>query len=70
MSAKNVIFFVDGYPYTGELAKRVREMSSQLCITLYTLSIYHSVQKQLSRHLLNPFREFPLVYYLKSFVYV
>ena len=40
MSAKNVIFFVDGYPYTGELAKRVREMSSQLCITLYTLSKY------------------------------
>ena len=29
------------------------------CVTLYTISIYHSAHKHLRRHLLNPFREFP-----------
>ena len=45
---------------TVELMKRVREMSSQLFVTLYTLDLlYPSAHKQLRRHLLNPFRVFP-----------
>ena len=36
---------------TGEFTKRVREMSSQLPVTLYSLSIYTSSYKQLRRHL-------------------
>ena len=44
--------------YAGEFTKRVREMSSQLFVTLYTLSIYPFAHKQLRRHLPNPFREF------------
>ena len=43
--------------HTGDFTKKVREMSSQLFVTLYTLSIYTSAQKQLSRHLPNLFRE-------------
>ena len=43
---------------TGEFTKRVREMSSQLLVTLYSLSIYPSAHKQLRRHLPNPFCEF------------
>ena len=46
---------------TGEFTKRVREMSSQLSVTLYTQSIYPSAHKQLRRHLPNPFREFPCI---------
>ena len=41
--------------------KRVREMSSQLIVTLYKLSINPSEHKQLRRHLLSPFREFPFI---------
>ena len=44
---------------TGEFRKRVRETSSQLFFTLYTLSIYPSAQ--LRWHLPNPFREFPYI---------
>ena len=38
---------------TGEFTERVRELSSQLCVTLYTLYIYPSApaHKQLRRHL-------------------
>ena len=36
-------------------------MSSQLFIALFTLSIHPSAHKQLSRHLSNPFREFPCI---------
>ena len=43
----------------GNSQKRVREMSSQMFVTLYTLSIYPSAHKQLRRHLPNLFREFP-----------
>ena len=42
--------------HTGEFMKRVREISSQLFATLYTLDIYPSAHKQLRRHLPNPFR--------------
>ena len=45
-----------------EFKKRVREMSSQLFVTLHTLSTYLSAHKQLRRHLLNLFREFGVVY--------
>jgi hypothetical protein len=41
-----------------------REMSSYLCVTLYTLSIYPSAHKPLRRHIPNPFREFPCIYIL------
>ena len=47
---------------TGEFTKRVREKLSQLFVSLYTLSIYysaHPAHPQLSRHLPNPFCEFP-----------
>ena len=37
----------------------IREMSSRLFVTLYTLSINPSTHKQLRRHLPNPIREFP-----------
>ena len=47
--------------YTGELTKRVLELSSQLLVTLYTLSIYPSAHKQLRRHPSNPFCEFPCI---------
>ena len=46
--------------YRG-IHERVREMSSQLFVSLYTLSIYPSAHKQLRRHLPNPFREFPCI---------
>ena len=39
--------------------KRVREMSSQLFVTLYALCIYPSTHKQLGRHLPKPFCKFP-----------
>ena len=39
--------------------ERVREMSSLLCVALYTLSIYPSSHKYPRRHLQNLFREFP-----------
>ena len=39
---------------TWDFKKRVREMSSQLFVTL---SIYPSAHEQLRRHLPNPFRE-------------
>ena len=44
---------------TGEFMKRVRDMSSHLFVTLYTLSTYPSAHKELRRHLQNPFRKFP-----------
>ena len=44
---------------TGEYAKKVREMSSPLFVTLYTLSIYPFAHKQLIRH-----REFPCTFRL------
>ena len=47
--------------YAREFAKSIWEMSSQLFVTLYTLSIYPSSQKQLSRHLPNPSPEFPCI---------
>ena len=53
--------------YRG-LTKRVREMSSQLFVTLYTISIYPS--KQLRRHLLNNFREFPCIFLSISIIYM
>ena len=45
----------------GEFTKRVQEMSSWLFVTLYTLyvSIYPSANKQLRRHLPNPFHKIP-----------
>ena len=46
---------------TGENTKRVREMSSNLFVLLYTPSIYPSAHKQLRRHIPNPFREFPCI---------
>ena len=39
------IYFI----HSGEFLKRVREMSSQLFVTLYILSIYPSAHKQLIR---------------------
>ena len=53
-----LLFYIYSIWYTGELTKRVREMSSQLFITPYTLSIYLSAHKQLIRQLPNPLREF------------
>ena len=47
--------------FTEEFTRRVRKMSSQLFVTLYTLSIYPSTQRQLRRHLPNPSREFPCI---------
>ena len=47
---------------TEEFTKRVREMSSQLSVTLHTLYIYPSARKQLRRHLQNPFREVPCIW--------
>ena len=48
--------------YRG-IHERAREISSELCVTLYVhicaLSSYTSTHKQLTRHLPNPFREFP-----------
>ena len=41
-------------------------MSSQLLVTIYTLSTYPSAHKQLRRHLPNPFCEFP--YFQKFFL--
>ena len=48
-----------GAYHTGEFKKRVRDMSSYLFVTLYTLFIYPSAHKQLRRHLSNPFRKVP-----------
>ena len=45
-----MIFFL-----TGEFRQRVREMLSDLFVTLYTLSIYPSAHKQLRRHLPKTF---------------
>lgn len=39
--------------------KRAREMSSQLFVILYTLYIYPYAHLQLTRHIPNPFCEFP-----------
>ena len=39
----------------GNSQKKVREMSSQLFVTLFTLYIYPPEHKQLRRHLPNPF---------------
>ena len=39
----------------------VREMSSPLFVTIYTLSINPFANKQLRWHLLNPFRGFPCI---------
>ena len=48
---------------TGEFTKRVREMSSQLFVTLYTLSIYTSAIKQLRRQTSpKPFSWIPLCF--------
>ena len=44
---------------TGGFTKRVREMSYQLFVTLYTLSIYPYAHQQLRRHRPKPFRECP-----------
>ena len=49
-------------PAAGEFVKRVWEVSSLLCVTLYTLSIYPSANKQLRRHLPNPFCKFPCIW--------
>ena len=43
----------------GNSRKGVRDMSSQLFVTQFTLSIYPSANKQLKRHFPTPFREFP-----------
>ena len=51
-----------GSHHTKEFSKRVREVLSQLFVTLYTISIYLSVHKQLKRRLTIPFREFPCIY--------
>ena len=58
--------FVFSLIHTGEFTKRVWEMQSQLFVTLYTLSIYPSAQKQLRRHLPNHFREFPCTTQLRD----
>ena len=54
---------------TGEFTTRLRMMTSQLFVTLYTLSIHPSAHKLLRRHLPNPFREFPCIKYSESFTY-
>ena len=51
------------YYSRGEFMKRIWEMSPQLYVTLYTLSIYTSAHKQLRQHLLNPFYEIPCILY-------
>ena len=49
-----------GCTSTEEFRKRVKEMSSQLFVTQYSIyAIYPSAHKQLRQHLPNPFREFP-----------
>ena len=53
----SIYFFRSYVPYTGEFTKRVREMSSQLFFTLYTLSEYSSAHKQLRRFIPNTFHE-------------
>ena len=58
---------------TGEFTKRVRETSSQLFDTLYTLSINPYTHKQLRRHLPNPFRKFPcstIVYHIQTALFL
>ena len=45
----------------GNSQKGFGEMSSQLFVTLFTLSIYQSAHKQLKRNLPNPFREFSCI---------
>ena len=52
------LFFLLFNRHTGEFMKRVREMSSQLFVTIYALFIYPSAHKQLRQHHPNPFREF------------
>ena len=47
--------------HTWEFAKGVREMSFQLFVRLYTLSIYSSTHILMRQHLPNPFREFPCI---------
>ena len=46
---------------TREFTKRIREMSSQLFVTLCILSTYPSAHNQLRRHLPNFFCEFPCI---------
>ena len=48
-------------PTTGEFTKRFWEVLSQLFVTLLTISIYPSANKQLRRHLPNSFRELPCI---------
>ena len=60
-STKHIYYVKINTPNTGKFTKRVREMSYKLFITIYTLSVYSSAHKQMRRHLLNPFREFPCI---------
>ena len=53
-SVHKSLFLVGSLGDKGEFTKRIREMSSQLSVTLYTLSIYPSAHKQLRRDLPNP----------------
>ena len=48
-------------------SKRVRMISDQLFVTLYTLSIYPAVHKQLIRYHPNPFRGNTLYVYATMF---
>ena len=59
----NVSIYTYIYFKYRKIHKRVREISSQLFVTLhiYTVSIYPSAHKLLRRHLPNPSREFPCI---------
>ena len=61
--------FKNNPTFRGIHQKGLGDLSVQLFVTLYTISICPSAHKQLRRYLLNPFREFPCICCLLQFFF-